>query len=169
MSATEQGLRLGQQNFAAATATVGTPKTQQKGNRDQETISSPPSEIREESPGPGRTGRQDRTGEGVVMLEDRSGDSGATRTGQQGNIRTGQRLPGNELNSTCESPRNRSLNPTRFLCRSEVRNFLLEWARKNRAHKFDRVSEETLVAINEFVRGKLIEHVRRLPSKGKTI
>lgn len=63
----------------------------------------------------------------------------------------------------------RALNPTRFLCRSEVRKFLLEHARSTRTHKFDRVSEETLVAINERVRAVMIEQVHRLPSKGKTI
>src|SRR5437870_3502693 len=39
----------------------------------------------------------------------------------------------------------RALNPTRFLCRSEVRNFLLQHAEWTRSHKFSRVSEETLV------------------------
>lgn len=63
----------------------------------------------------------------------------------------------------------RALNPTRFLCRSEVRNFLLEYARANRHHKFTRVSEETLIDINEAVRRVMIDRVHRLPSKGETI
>ncbi len=65
--------------------------------------------------------------------------------------------------------RPRALNPTRFICRTEVRSFLLECAEANRSHKFSRVSEETLVEINEHVRALLIAKVRRLPSKGKTI
>lgn len=63
----------------------------------------------------------------------------------------------------------RALNPTRFLCRSEVRDFLLAYARENRTHKFTRVSEETLTTINEQVRTLLIDRVKRLPSMGKTI
>lgn len=65
--------------------------------------------------------------------------------------------------------RPRALNPTRFLCREEVRKFLLEYAQENRAHKWDRVSEETLVALNEIVRAAAIGHVKRAPSKGKTL
>lgn len=61
-----------------------------------------------------------------------------------------------------------SLNPTRFLNRSEVREFILETA-KTRAHKFTRVSEETLVHINEVVRTACIGVVKRAPSKGKTL
>jgi len=63
----------------------------------------------------------------------------------------------------------RGLNPTRFLCRSEVRKFLLQHAERTRSHRFSRVSEETLVEINEAVRQILIARVGRLPSKGKTI
>jgi hypothetical protein len=73
--------------------------------------------------------------------------------------------------ATLEVASNKSpaLNPTRFLCRAQVRNFLLEYARENRAHKYSRVSEDTLIEINEQVRYFLIARVRRLPSKGKTI
>lgn len=63
----------------------------------------------------------------------------------------------------------RALNPTRFLCRSEVRKFLLEFAREVRWQKFERVSEQTLIDINEQVRQLLISRVKRIPSKGKTI
>ncbi len=67
------------------------------------------------------------------------------------------------------STKPRVLNPTRFLCRSEVRKFLLHEAARTRAHKFTRVSEETLIEINEHIRACLVSYVRRLPSKGKTI
>jgi hypothetical protein len=63
----------------------------------------------------------------------------------------------------------RSLNPTPFLCRSAVRKFLLEQAAQNRAHKFTRVSENTLLALNELVRRHCVSLVSQLPSKGKTI
>lgn len=65
--------------------------------------------------------------------------------------------------------RPRSLSPTAFLCKSAVREFLLEYARENRAHKFSRVSEETLRELNELVRKAMIHIVRSMPSKGKTI
>ncbi len=63
----------------------------------------------------------------------------------------------------------RALNPTRFLCRTEVKKFLKECARANRTHKFTEVSAQTLVEINEQVRALLVARVQRLPSKGKTI
>lgn len=75
---------------------------------------------------------------------------------------------GNEGN---EAParRFRGLNPTRLLNRAAVREFLLEQARLTRAHEFTRVSEETLIEINEVVRSHCAAIVRRLPSAGKTI
>lgn len=144
MSATEQGLR-----FAAASKGGGTPSSQQKGTRDQDNTS------------------QQYLQPAAQLVRSNGKERAA-----------GVHLPGKvtDLDSSCEAPeppsegnRNRALNPTRFLCRSEVRSFLLEFARANRAHRFERVSEETLLAINEFVRQKLVDHVRRLPSKGKTI
>lgn len=65
--------------------------------------------------------------------------------------------------------RPRTLNPTVFINRAAVRDFLLEYAREKRTHKFSRVSEETLVEISEQVRLFCIARVGRLPSKGKTI
>jgi hypothetical protein len=65
--------------------------------------------------------------------------------------------------------KSRALNPTRFLCRSEVRKFLLEHAKATRTHKFERVSEATLIEVNESLRQFLVKTVQRLPSKGKTI
>lgn len=65
--------------------------------------------------------------------------------------------------------RPRSLNETRFLNRAAVREFLLEYAAQTRAHKFTRVSAETLRAVNEAARQCCVSTVKRLPSKGKTI
>ncbi len=79
----------------------------------------------------------------------------------------GQSLTGG--NGGNKEVRSRALNLTRFLCRSQIRDFLLHHARETRAHEFTRVSEETLIEINEQVRLFLIARVRRLPSKGKTI
>lgn len=63
-----------------------------------------------------------------------------------------------------------AINPTPFLCRSAVRELLLELAKRERPfHKFTRVSEETLITANEHLRVYLIGVVKRLPSKGKTI
>jgi hypothetical protein len=61
-------------------------------------------------------------------------------------------------------------NPTPLLCRSAVRELLLELARRERPfHKWTRVSEDTLITANEHLRVFLIGHIKRLPSKGKTI
>jgi MFS superfamily sulfate permease-like transporter len=65
--------------------------------------------------------------------------------------------------------RSRTTNPTCFLNREAVREFLLEQAAGTRAHKFERVSSKTLHQVNESVRQYMIAFVRRLPSKGKTI
>lgn len=46
---------------------------------------------------------------------------------------------------------------------------MLEQAKSSRHHKFTRVSEETLVEINELVRKAMVHIVHTLPSKGKTI
>ena len=61
------------------------------------------------------------------------------------------------------------MKTTPFLCRAQVRKFLLEQAAKTRAHKYTRVSEQTLIEINERVRQMCISKVTCLPSMGKTI
>jgi hypothetical protein len=63
----------------------------------------------------------------------------------------------------------RALSPTKFLCRKACREFLLEEAKGNRAHKFSRVSMETLRGLNELVRQAMVSMVKRVPSKGQTI
>jgi hypothetical protein len=71
--------------------------------------------------------------------------------------------------SRAQMARSRTTNPTCFLNREAVRDFLLEQAAGTRHHKFERVSGETLHQVNEEVRRFMIGLVRRLPSKGKTI
>jgi hypothetical protein len=64
----------------------------------------------------------------------------------------------------------RSINPTPLLCRSAVREFLLDVAKQERPfHKFTRVSEETLLAAQGAVRTFLVNHVKHSPSKGRTL
>ena len=63
----------------------------------------------------------------------------------------------------------RTLNPTCFLNSNACREFLLEFAGGTRAHKYTRVSGETLQRLNEHLRAQMIALVRGLPSKGKTI
>jgi len=62
-----------------------------------------------------------------------------------------------------------SINPAPLLCQSAVRKLLLDQAAKTRAHKFTRVSGQTMIELNEVVRQWCVLRVARLPSKGKTI
>jgi len=57
----------------------------------------------------------------------------------------------------------------KFINATAVHTFLLEQAASTRSHKFTRVSEETLTAVNEAVRQFCVSHVKRMPSKGKTL
>ena len=69
-----------------------------------------------------------------------------------------------------ESERLYSINPTPLLCRSKVRDLALDLARQLRPfNKFNRVSEETMIAANEAVRQFLEGHVKRMPLKGRTL
>jgi hypothetical protein len=62
------------------------------------------------------------------------------------------------------------VNPTPLLCREHVREFLLDLAKQERPfHNFTRVSEETLIAAQGAVRTFLVNHVKRMPSKGRTL
>jgi len=56
-----------------------------------------------------------------------------------------------------------------LLNRSAVRQYLLDQAKKTRAHKYTRVSEDTLIAANEHLRQWLNARVRQMPSMGKTL
>jgi hypothetical protein len=61
------------------------------------------------------------------------------------------------------------INATPFINRAACKSFLLEHAAATRAHKFHRVSSETLREINDAVRAVMTGKIRALPSKGKTI
>lgn len=67
------------------------------------------------------------------------------------------------------SKRVKSVKPAPFINEKAVREFLLEHAGKTRAHKYTRVSEQTMIEISEMVRRYCIHRVASLPSKGKTI
>lgn len=63
-----------------------------------------------------------------------------------------------------------SVNPTRLLNRMAVRALMLEAAKEARPfHRFSRVSEATLINLNEIVRKAAIAHVKSMPSKGRTL
>lgn len=53
--------------------------------------------------------------------------------------------------------------------RTRVRRFLLEYAQRNRAHRFTRVAEPAFDTIEAAVREKCRQIVNSQPSKGKTI
>lgn len=52
---------------------------------------------------------------------------------------------------------------------SNVRKLLLETAAQTRAHKFTRVSKDTLNLANAAVRQFVVNHIKSVPSKGKTL
>ena len=52
---------------------------------------------------------------------------------------------------------------------SNVRRLLLEQASQTRAHKFTRVSKDTLIAANEAARQWCVNRVKAMPSAGKTL
>jgi len=58
---------------------------------------------------------------------------------------------------------------TPLINREHVRQFLLDQAGKTRAHRYTRVSEDTLIAANEHLRHFLVQHVAKMPSMGKTL
>jgi hypothetical protein len=73
------------------------------------------------------------------------------------------------VNRLTEPTKFRSINPAPFLCQSAVRKFLLEQAGRTRAHKYTRVSGQTMIELNEVVRQWMVLRVARLPSMGRTI
>lgn len=52
---------------------------------------------------------------------------------------------------------------------SKVKRYMIEYAAANRAHKFTRVSQETLDKIEAGTRTLIRSHVNSAPSKGKTL
>jgi len=57
----------------------------------------------------------------------------------------------------------------KLINQSNVRKLLLEQAAQTRAHKFSRVSNGTLTAANEHLRQWIVNHVKSVPSAGKTL
>lgn len=53
--------------------------------------------------------------------------------------------------------------------RSKVKRFVLDFASENRAHKFTRVSQETLDKVEAAARAAARAIVTSAPSKGKTL
>ena len=53
--------------------------------------------------------------------------------------------------------------------KSQVKKFILEYAAANRAHKFSRVSQETLDKVEAATRAACKAIVTSAPSKGKTL
>lgn len=72
--------------------------------------------------------------------------------------------------SVMGSRQRETVNPTPLLCRSAVRQLLLDAASQYRPfNKFSRVSESTLTLANESLRAWCVQHVKRMPSKGVTL
>ena len=53
--------------------------------------------------------------------------------------------------------------------KSKVKKYMLEFAETNRAHKFTRVSQETLDKVEAAARSAIRNIVTASPSKGKTL
>lgn len=56
-----------------------------------------------------------------------------------------------------------------LLCRSKVKAYLLDHAKKSRHHKFTRVSADTLDKLEAVIRQACRTHVDKMPSKGTTL
>lgn len=52
---------------------------------------------------------------------------------------------------------------------SKVKKYILEYAANNRAHKFSRVSQETIDRVEAAARSACKAIVTQAPSKGKTL
>ena len=64
-----------------------------------------------------------------------------------------------------EKPERRS----RVINRAYVRKWALDYARANRSHRFERVSEKFLNDIEVTTRCAIVDKITRHPSKGKTL
>ena len=56
-----------------------------------------------------------------------------------------------------------------YINQAKCKQFLLEFAKQNRAHKFTRVSRPTLEQLDGKLRHAMITLVLAAPSKGKTL
>lgn len=57
----------------------------------------------------------------------------------------------------------------KYICRSKCKQFALEFAKANRAHKFTRVSEEFLLSCEIAIRNHIQSRIKSHPSSGKTL
>lgn len=95
----------------------------------------------------------------------------------KGRIEVKTKIVTDELPAESQPPRDFSLDvvshsrprKTQLIDRSHVKAFLLDQAKRTRAHKFTQVSELTLATANEALREWLVNHVKMLPSKGTRI
>lgn len=69
---------------------------------------------------------------------------------------------------TLPSPR-LSAYKFKYICRSKCKQFALEFAKVNRAHKFTRVSEEFLLSCEAALRNHIQSRIKSHPSVGKTL
>ena len=53
--------------------------------------------------------------------------------------------------------------------KSQVKRYILEYAAANRAHKFSRVSQETMDTVQHAAKMACMKIVTQAPSKGKTL
>ena len=60
-------------------------------------------------------------------------------------------------------------NSSSLLCRSKVRTYLLDYAKKHRHHKFTRVSADTYDQLEGIIRQAARRHVDSFPSTGSTL
>jgi hypothetical protein len=60
-------------------------------------------------------------------------------------------------------------NSSSLLCRSKVRTYLLDYAKKHRHHRFTRVSADTYDKLEAVIREACRRHVGGHPSSGTTL
>lgn len=62
-----------------------------------------------------------------------------------------------------------AMRQSRVINRDYVRRWALDYASTNRCHKFNRVSEQFLNAIEASTKSAIRDRIMRHPSKGKTL
>jgi hypothetical protein len=70
--------------------------------------------------------------------------------------------------ATAQKP-NRNTPMNTLINKSKVKRYILEFAEANRAHKFSRVSQETIDRVEAAARSACKAIVTQAPSKGKTL
>jgi hypothetical protein len=69
----------------------------------------------------------------------------------------------------CFNPKTKTHTMNTLINKSKVKRFILEFAEANRAHKFSRVSQETIDRVEAAARSACKAIVTQAPSKGKTL